>query len=196
MPTTYYFENNTLGANGFFWDFGNGDFSTATNPTTTYAASGTYTVTLIANNQFGCPDTLQKVIEVRVSPHSNYSVPVGHGCAPFAAIFEEHSSGANGFEWDFGDGTSSTLPNPIHVYSQAGNYDVVLIVNFDGICYDTIRFADTVRVYPRPIADFIYTRSVSDIVFFASTFCKESIVLFSTGIPIDIIGSIAAKRMK
>ncbi|MEY4925585.1 MAG: hypothetical protein RI894_21, partial [Bacteroidota bacterium] len=164
LPAVYYFENNTVGANGFFWDFGNGQFSTTTNPTATYTATGTYTVTLIANNQFGCPDTLRKAIEVRVSPHANYSVPVGRGCQPFTAIFEEHSSGANGFFWDFGDGTTSTLANPIHTFYQAGNFDIQLVVNFDGICFDTIRFADTVRVSPRPTADFIYTQDLNQFV--------------------------------
>jgi len=41
-----------------------------------------------------------------------------------------------GWTWDFGDGTTSTLENPVHTYAEPGEYDVCLTIHADGGCYD------------------------------------------------------------
>jgi large repetitive protein len=164
IPTVFDFINNTTGANGFAWNFDNGITSNATNPIVTFTTADTFAVRLIANNQYGCPDTLDKNIITRLAPTADFSVPRGRGCQPYTAIFEDHSTGINGWFWDFGDGTTSNLPNPIHTYSDPGKYDVSLIVNFGNTCFDTIQFADTIRVYPSPVADFIYTSDLNQYV--------------------------------
>lgn len=58
----YGFTNSSTGATLYAWDFGDGDLSTNANPTHIYAASGTYTVTLIATGANGCSDTTTTVI--------------------------------------------------------------------------------------------------------------------------------------
>ncbi|WP_375579422.1 PKD domain-containing protein [Marivirga tractuosa] len=42
--------------------------------------------------------------------------------------FDYISSGASSFEWDFGDGNTSTLENPTHIYNERGSYDVSLTI--------------------------------------------------------------------
>ena len=64
---TITFVNNSTGAVGYSWDFGDGNGSTATSPTYTYSMAGVYTVTLIATFN-GCADTAS--MEVAVSPNS------------------------------------------------------------------------------------------------------------------------------
>ncbi len=59
------------------------------------------------------------------------------------------------FEWDFGDGNSSTKPVVTHVYEKGGNYTVSLTVRDDsGLGCDTATTAQTVRVNTPPKADF------------------------------------------
>lgn len=58
--------NSTI--TGYWWDFGDATTDTAQNPTHTYGASGTYTVTHTATNQLGCNDTIQQTITVLAAP--------------------------------------------------------------------------------------------------------------------------------
>lgn len=63
-------------------------------------------------------------------------------CLPDPVIFNNNSANGNEFEWDFGDGNTSTSVNPSHVYSGPGQYTVTLIVSDTAQCFspDTIQF--------------------------------------------------------
>ncbi|MBI2967297.1 MAG: N-acetylmuramoyl-L-alanine amidase [Bacteroidetes bacterium] len=50
--------------------------------------------------------------------------------------FTDQSTGATSWQWDFTNGTNSTLQNPTATYDNIGIYQVILITN-DGVCYDT-----------------------------------------------------------
>ncbi len=52
-------------------------------------------------------------------------------------LFDNSSIGASTYAWEFGDGNSSTLPNPTNAYASAGDYEVILISSIDGNCADT-----------------------------------------------------------
>lgn len=56
------FANKSLFAESYFWDFGDGQTSTLTAPTHTYANPGTYTVTLIGYNDWGSDTAVQEVV--------------------------------------------------------------------------------------------------------------------------------------
>lgn len=58
------FQNLSINASTYEWDFGNGSTSTAVHPNTTYADPGVYIVTLIATDDKGCKDTIQKPITI------------------------------------------------------------------------------------------------------------------------------------
>ena len=131
-------------------------------------------VTLIANNQYGCPDTTARLIETHLAPTANFAVAKGTGCQPYTVVFDDVSQGVNGWKWQFGDGTTSTDANPIHTYYTPGNYNVRLTVNYDNVCFDTIRFADTIRVLPKPTADFTYAQATDRNVAGTVTFTNHS----------------------
>jgi PKD repeat protein len=60
-------------------------------------------------------------------------------CAGLPLLFTDHSAGGNEhWNWDFGDGTTDTVQNPVHVYATQGIYRVRLAVKNADICTDTI----------------------------------------------------------
>jgi gliding motility-associated-like protein len=63
-------------------------------------------------------------------------------CLPDPVVFNNNSANGNQFEWNFGDGQTSTQVNPSHVYSGPGQYTVTLIVRDTTQCYapDTVQF--------------------------------------------------------
>ncbi|MCC7232443.1 MAG: PKD domain-containing protein [Bacteroidia bacterium] len=58
------FENTTLNGTQYLWDFGDSSTSTAVHPRHTFARTGSYTVTLMVNNDFGCHDTVRSILRV------------------------------------------------------------------------------------------------------------------------------------
>lgn len=63
-------------------------------------------------------------------------------CIPDPIVFNNNSANGNNFEWHFGDGATSTLVNPSHVYTNPGQYTVTLIVTDTTQCYapDSVQF--------------------------------------------------------
>lgn len=59
-------------------------------------------------------------------PVANFSSSPTNGAVPLTAIFNNLSSGATNYVWDFGDGKISWLTNPSHTYTNAGSYSVTL----------------------------------------------------------------------
>lgn len=60
--------------------------------------------------------------------------PSDSGCAPFTVKFNNGSSQAVQYEWDFGDGNTSTLPGPVHTFTNPGIYNVRLVARNDTSC--------------------------------------------------------------
>ncbi|MEM9022537.1 MAG: M4 family metallopeptidase, partial [Bacteroidota bacterium] len=67
--------------------------------------------------------------------------------SPFPVAFSQNSSNATSFAWDFGDGNTSTMPNPTHVYTGTGEFDVTLIVS-SSCGADTLARPAYVQVLP------------------------------------------------
>src|SRR6185437_11244428 len=103
----------------YSWDFGDGATSTSNTPTHTYAGVGTFTNTLIVYSTNGCSDTT--VQSVTVLPKPNAQFIFNQACATNTVNFSNYSSVSNGTitasKWAFGDGGTSLLLNPTHVYA-------------------------------------------------------------------------------
>ena len=92
------------------------------------------------------------VIEYKEVPTAGFAVDVNDGCAPLTVRFTDQSIGAKTYQWDFNDGSTTSTRNPIHVFKDPGNYNVVLTVpGPDG--KDT-QFSRLIKVYDHPKADF------------------------------------------
>lgn len=96
------------------------------------------------NNSNNCNNAL-----FRFNIHSDFAVadfiapPVS--CAPYTINFSNSGRGTR-FLWDFGDGTTSTLRNPQHTYTQPGTYTVTLIAYIDEGCQTSDTATSTVWV--------------------------------------------------
>ena len=118
--------------NGNKWTWGNGD----TNITTiyndyTYANEGTYRVHLITYASSGCTDTTFMDVNVLSAPSASYT----HNASCTNNVsFTDQSAHVTSYSWDFGNGTTSVLPNPSITYGAAGSYHVKLTINGSNVC--------------------------------------------------------------
>lgn len=151
-PLLINFTNTSSGAISYQWSLGNGNNSTLTNPSTSYINSGTYTVTLIATSATGIKDTASGTITILGDPIANFTANISSICASEAVILTNTSVGATSYIWDFGDGSSSTLTNPLHYYNSPGTYNVKLIATNIYGCQDIEIKSNFITVNPTPTA--------------------------------------------
>jgi PKD repeat protein len=88
-----------------------------------------------------------------IFPVANFSSNVTKGYVPLSVQFKDLSKNAMSWKWDFGDGAISTLQNPVHAYSKAGNYNVNLTaINVNGTSSKVV----VITVLPKgiPVANF------------------------------------------
>jgi PKD repeat protein len=110
------------------WDFGNGNVAGVLNPVQAFPAAGIYTVKLV-NTYRNCTDSVTKNIAVLTPPTVDFTADRLVSCkAPFTVTFQDNSTDAAAWEWDFGDGIKSTQRNPVHTYTSAGIYTVSLTI--------------------------------------------------------------------
>ncbi len=128
------------------WKFGDGTSSTDTTPAKTYATSGTYNVTL-SNTYAYCTDSVTKPVTIAPSPVAKFSSDKVFKCQPpFDVNFQDLSSNAVSWQWDFGDGATSTLQNPSHTYNDFGYYPVKLIATNASGCSDTLQKDSLIQI--------------------------------------------------
>ncbi|MCY7421448.1 MAG: PKD domain-containing protein [Chitinophagaceae bacterium] len=161
LPHTATFTDLTVsaGAITYLWRFGDGTTSTLASPTHTFTQYGNFAITLVVTNWSGCKDSLVKNELIKITAPKITSItdlPV-RGCIPYTinplAVVTSSEPIAN-YQWDFGDGTTSTAANPNHTYTVSGAYMVKLIVLTANGCTDTLKFTDAVKVGTRPSTAF------------------------------------------
>lgn len=138
------------------WDFGDGGIAFGSPTAHTYGFQGEYTITLIGTSPYGCLDTIDKKINITQTPVAEFNIINNPACAFEPLQIENLSSGADNFNWDFGDGTTSNNQVPIKSYSNPGFYDVQLIASKANFCFDTLVKINYQEILPRATADFTY----------------------------------------
>jgi serine protease len=127
--TVTFTDASTNTPTSWAWTFGDGGTSTLKNPSYTYTTAGTYSVTLTATNAYGS-NSLTKTGYISVTtnaPVAAFSGTPTSGTAPLTVAFTDASTyNPTSWAWTFGDGGTSTLQNPSHIYATAGTYSVTL----------------------------------------------------------------------
>ncbi|MDD3686248.1 MAG: PKD domain-containing protein [Bacteroidales bacterium] len=129
-----FFDQSLNSPTEWLWDFGDGNSSTQQNPSHQYISAGNYTVSLTIGNEFG-EDTETKndyitVDEAGETPIADFSANPLNGEAPLNVNFTDQSANnPTEWLWDFGDGNTSTLQNPSHIYQSSGFYTISLIAS-------------------------------------------------------------------
>lgn len=153
LPLTVSMNNSSTNSSFQSWNFGDGNSSAVFSPTHTYTSAGNFAVVLYVENANGCSDSITRIITVYPLPTADFDVATINACVqPLVATFTNLSSGAINYEWNFGDGQTSSLTNPNHTYLTAGTYSVSLIASTIYGCKDTA--IAIVNSYPQAIANF------------------------------------------
>lgn len=147
-------STSSVSVASWFWDFGDGNTSTQQNPIHSYASVGTYTVCLTATNNCGFTDSTCQSVTVTscTGPISAYTF-IDAGLAVSFTDASTSTAPPATYLWDFGDGNTSSLQNPIHTYSADGTYTVCLLL-VDQCDADTICQTVTVSSCVVPTAGF------------------------------------------
>ena len=144
------------GITSWEWNFGDGRTSTDKNPVHTFYTPRTYTVTLTVKNQAGSdtasstitvnrgnlpvvPPTITVPVTPPIPPVNPKDAPVAQfsqstrvGAPPLTVAFTDLSqNNPTSWNWNFGDGTTSSDQNPVHVYQNGGMYFIRLTVTND-----------------------------------------------------------------
>jgi PKD repeat protein len=134
------------------WNFGDGSTSTATNPSKTYSAAGTYGVQLTVTDNAGATNAVTKSVTVtapaNVAPTANYSFTTSGLTATFSNTSTDSDGTIASSSWNFGDGTTSTTASPSKTYAAAGTYSVALTVTDNGGATNTVTKSVTVTAPP------------------------------------------------
>jgi PKD repeat protein len=171
------FTNLTQAGEGsianWYWNFGDpasgaGNTSSLQNPTHIYNTPGVYNVTLIAENSFGCPDTIVKTINIVAKPAVDFTYEVGcvNDTTQFTLSPIVQVENIVSFEWDFGDGYTSNAQNPVHIFTGLGPYYVTLTIVDNNGCTNSI--TKEVLVSTAPTAQFqvsSYRCTMQDVLF-------------------------------
>ncbi len=148
---TFTNTSTVLGATTFTssWDFGDGNTSTAFEPSHVYSSSGTYTVTLTVMDAQGCMATISKTITTGTLMNPVITLSPAPYCVGDAISMQGTANTAIQYFWDFGDNSQFIGPNPSHSYLSAGSYTIVLTTTDAAGC--TATTSENVTIAPNPL---------------------------------------------
>lgn len=160
-PFTTLFEAQTTGAVDWLWKFGEFGSGNGLTPSFTFpnlTDSFAYDVELIATNADGCSRRLKKENFITThKPRALIGFSDYQGCAPLTVDFSDNTRTPfeiTSWQWDLGNGETSTEPNPTTTYTDTGRYDISLIITTNAGCNDTLILEKFIKVGNPPIPDF------------------------------------------
>lgn len=143
------------------WDFGDGKTSTDKNPLHTYEKNGEYKVSLTVKNPNGSNTTSQTINVTDLNyalAEFTFKVEVGK------VTFTNTSKYGETYAWEFGDGKTSTVKDPVHTYEKNGEYKVNLTVT-NNLGKNTTSQTVKVTDLNYAVADFTFSISAGKATF-------------------------------
>lgn len=160
-PMVVNFSDTSAGATNWHWNFTSNpaDTSDLQNPQFPYLTNNLFSPTLTIKNANGCSSTISQTFNTAQPTATIHAdtvlIPSAVYCANVQATFKAISADTLAtFFWSFGDGTTSTVANPVHVFSTPGTYIINLSFTTIHGCSGGAYPPDTIIVYPKPHASF------------------------------------------
>lgn len=166
------------GTNVLWYDAANGGTGTTTMPIVDVTTPGNFTWYATQTNAFGCESSrIAVTATVRQTPVADFNFDIGYACGNDTVHFNNTSTNASGYFWDFADGLTDTASNPSHLYTNQGTYYVRLRAENEYCADSTIKAV----LIAHPLeASFTVSND---------TICEGSSVVFSnTSIATNIYG--------
>jgi len=160
-PMIVHFTNTSTGATSYSWNLGNGSpLSTFTNVSGTYTTAGIYTITLTAFDGSGGSSTYSATIHAYAVPTVSFSASDTAICPGTPVTFTSTSVpgawGTLSYNWNFGDGASSTSITPVHTYASPTPpyYNVTLFATNSKGCINSLSKTPYIHVFTPAYAGF------------------------------------------
>jgi gliding motility-associated-like protein len=173
IPLVVNFTNLSTNNSNYEWDFGDGSplFSGSNPPAHSYLSNGQFSVSLSAKDINGCiSKTISQNIIQTGPPIANFESTVVKGCAPLSVQLTDLSTSKNptedpinSWEWDFGNGFTSNLPNPpSQIYTaNPGIYTITLKIKTLKGCEATETKQNYIQVGAIDLVNFSNTPTTS-----------------------------------
>jgi len=148
VPLTINFEDKSIYDTpsdeivSWLWDFGDGQVSSAQNPSHIFTSLDTFLLSLTVTTRLGCSASFYNYAKTGTKQHANFTYTVADTiCASEGVQFyntSEVDSLVNFTYWIFSDSTFSTRENPLHFFTDTGYMDVKLLAYNNGCPDDTL----------------------------------------------------------
>lgn len=181
------------------WSFGSQGTGNGNPVQYTFSSTGTYVVRLSSTRQSGCIYSVSKNVSIVSPPVADFVPSIDAGAAPLPVVFNNSSSGANSYQWKFGDQNNSTsiLVSPTFIFDELGDYLVQLTASNTVGCMSQSSKVINV-VIPRidlAISDFNLVKDLNDALQPVVTVINESnVTITDPTILIDIAGGSKVKK--
>lgn len=132
------FTNTSTGSiQTYAWTFGNGNTASTVGPhTQTYPSAGTLVAQLTVSNACGSSVATQN-ITVNAGNSVSFTTNNDSFCIATPIVFNNTSTAAGPYTWNFGNGNTSSTASPTYSYPSAGAYTVTLTTSAPGACTNT-----------------------------------------------------------
>jgi gliding motility-associated-like protein len=138
------------------YDFGGQGNQSTQNPITVFSTEGNFSVTQIIETFNGCKDTIVKIINIPPLPLAGFTYDTDNGLNVGAEFsFIDTSLNSVSYEWDLGNGETSSEQNPATIYFGNGLYDVTQWVTSSAGCSDSITLVLNINTITTEISDLI-----------------------------------------
>lgn len=131
VPMPVIFADTSVHASGatYLWNFGDGTTSSVAGSVShTYQSAGSYTTVLTVTSISGT-STTSHTVRAFAAPVANFTRTPATGTTPLTVAFTDNSTNTpTSWLWDFGDGVTSALQNPTHMYTTVGTFTTTLVV--------------------------------------------------------------------
>lgn len=146
-PVIARFSNTSVNYTSVYWDFGDGSFSTISDPSHTYTYAGKYKVKLKVVGDADTEDEYEQEVEVK-GPYATIATSSNGGCLTKEIGFRVTATAAVNFAWDFTDGIVMETTDSIikHTFKEPGIYKPRLILSDQAGCKGTAFLQDPIVI--------------------------------------------------